>query len=90
MTMRKRFVALIALGCLVRCGERAGAILSLRTVTMIVTAAAGGVTDVVARALGQRLSERWGQQVVIENKGGGGHISWCVQPWPRPRPTATR
>jgi tripartite-type tricarboxylate transporter receptor subunit TctC len=45
-----------------------------RTVTMIVTAAAGGVTDVVARAIGQRLSEKWGQQVVIENKGGAGHI----------------
>ena len=38
------------------------------------TAAAGGVTDVVARALGQRLSESWGQQVVIENKGGAAHV----------------
>jgi tripartite-type tricarboxylate transporter receptor subunit TctC len=45
-----------------------------RPVTLIVTAAAGGVTDVVARAVGQRLSERWGQQVVIENRGGAGHI----------------
>jgi tripartite-type tricarboxylate transporter receptor subunit TctC len=41
---------------------------------MIVTAAAGGVTDVVARAIGQRLSEKWHQQVVIENMGGAGHI----------------
>jgi tripartite-type tricarboxylate transporter receptor subunit TctC len=32
------------------------------------------VSDVVARAVGQRLSEAWGQQVVIENKGGGAHI----------------
>ena len=40
----------------------------------MVTAAAGGVSDVVARAVGQRLSEAWGQQVVIENKGGGAHI----------------
>jgi len=39
-----------------------------------VTAAAGGVTDVVARALGERLSQRWGQQVVIENKGGAAHV----------------
>jgi tripartite-type tricarboxylate transporter receptor subunit TctC len=45
-----------------------------RTITMVVTASAGGVTDVVARAIGQRLSEKWGQQVVIENRGGGGHI----------------
>jgi tripartite-type tricarboxylate transporter receptor subunit TctC len=45
-----------------------------RTITLTVTAAAGGVTDVVARALGQRLSETWGQQVVIENKGGAAHV----------------
>jgi tripartite-type tricarboxylate transporter receptor subunit TctC len=36
--------------------------------------AAGGVTDVVARALGQRLAQAWGQQVVIENKGGAAHV----------------
>jgi len=29
---------------------------------------------VVARALGQRLAEAWGQQVVIENKGGAAHV----------------
>jgi tripartite-type tricarboxylate transporter receptor subunit TctC len=45
-----------------------------RPITITVTAAPGGVTDVVARAVGQRLSERWGQQVVIENKGGGAHV----------------
>jgi tripartite-type tricarboxylate transporter receptor subunit TctC len=45
-----------------------------RTITLTVTAAAGGVTDVVARALGQRLAEAWGQQVVIENKGGAAHV----------------
>lgn len=46
-----------------------------KTVTIVVTAAAGGVTDIVARAIGQRLSEKWGQQIVIENKGGGAHIT---------------
>ena len=45
-----------------------------RTITIVVTAAAGGVTDVVARALGQKLSEAWGQQIIIENRGGGAHI----------------
>jgi len=50
-----------------------------RTVTIVVTAAAGGVTDVLARAIGARLSEMWGQQVVIENKGGGAHIVGAQQ-----------
>jgi hypothetical protein len=45
-----------------------------KTVTIVVTAAAGGVTDTVARAIAQRLTEKWGQQIVIENKGGGAHV----------------
>jgi tripartite-type tricarboxylate transporter receptor subunit TctC len=44
-----------------------------RPVTIVVTAAAGGLTDLVARGVGQQLSEIWGKSVVIENKGGGGH-----------------
>jgi tripartite-type tricarboxylate transporter receptor subunit TctC len=50
-----------------------------KAVTIVVTAAAGGVSDTVARAIGQRLSEAWGQQVVVENKGGGGHIIGAQQ-----------
>ncbi len=33
---------------------------------------AGGGTDVAARMIGQRLTELWGQPVVIENRGGAG------------------
>ena len=45
-----------------------------RPITLIVTAAAGGVTDVAARAVGQELSKAWGQPVVVENRGGAAHI----------------
>lgn len=41
------------------------------TVRLIVPFAAGGAADVVARTLGQHLSERWGQPVVIDNRPGG-------------------
>lgn len=44
-----------------------------RTVTIIVTSAAGAATDVLTRAVAQRLSQKWGQSVVVENRGGGGH-----------------
>jgi tripartite-type tricarboxylate transporter receptor subunit TctC len=45
-----------------------------RPITIVVTAAAGGVSDVLARAIGQRLSGTWRQQVVIENRGGAAHM----------------
>jgi tripartite-type tricarboxylate transporter receptor subunit TctC len=72
--MTKRLAALLSLVCLAAPTTAPAQSYPSRTVTMVVTAAAGGVTDVVARAIGQRLSEKWGQQVVIENRGGGGHI----------------
>jgi tripartite-type tricarboxylate transporter receptor subunit TctC len=72
--MTNRLGTLILLAVLAGAGAAQAQSYPSRTITMIVTASAGGVTDVVARAVGQRLSERWGQQVVIENRGGGGHI----------------
>ena len=44
-----------------------------RPVRFIVGYPAGGSTDIVARLVGQKLSERLGQQFVIENKPGAGN-----------------
>jgi tripartite-type tricarboxylate transporter receptor subunit TctC len=47
-----------------------------QSVKFVVAFPAGGPTDAVARILGQRLSEKWGQSVVIENRpGAGGNIA---------------
>jgi tripartite-type tricarboxylate transporter receptor subunit TctC len=43
-----------------------------RPVRIIVTSAAGGTQDILARLIGQALSERLGQQFVIENRPGAG------------------
>jgi len=43
-----------------------------RPVTMVIPFAAGGPTDVLGRVVGARMSEILGQQVIIENVGGGG------------------
>lgn len=43
-----------------------------RPVRLIVPFPAGGPTDVLARVLGQDMSDRWGQGVVIENRPGAG------------------
>jgi tripartite-type tricarboxylate transporter receptor subunit TctC len=45
-----------------------------RPVRLIVPFAPGGVTDLAARIVGQHLTAKWGQQVVIENKPGAGGI----------------
>jgi tripartite-type tricarboxylate transporter receptor subunit TctC len=42
-----------------------------KPVRIIVPYAAGGITDILGRALAQQLTERWSQQVFVENRPGG-------------------
>src|SRR3954453_21849561 len=47
-----------------------------KPIRFIVGFTPGGPSDILARALGQKLGERWTQQVVIENRpGAGGNIA---------------
>jgi len=71
--MAKWLGALVGLGGLCAATALQAQTYPARPVTIVVTAAAGGLTDLVARGVGQRLSEMWGEPVVIENKGGAGH-----------------
>jgi tripartite-type tricarboxylate transporter receptor subunit TctC len=50
-----------------------------RPVTMVVTYAAGGTTDIVARIIAARLSEILRQQIVIENVGGAGGMTGAAR-----------
>ncbi len=69
-----RSVALagLALACSVAAMVARAETYPAKPVRVIVAYPAGGATDVIARAVGQRLSEKWGQQVIVENKGGAG------------------
>src|SRR5216110_2677683 len=43
-----------------------------RPVRFIVPFAPGGATDIAARMLGEKLSQLWGQSVLVENRAGAG------------------
>jgi tripartite-type tricarboxylate transporter receptor subunit TctC len=72
MVMQRVFgiVAAFAAVCAFACPTDAQTYPS-KPIHIIVPYAAGGITDILARALGQRLTESFGQQVVVENKVGG-------------------
>ena len=62
------FVALA--GAVATLGSPACAQYPSKRITLIVPFAAGGSNDILARAIGQKLSESWQVPVVVENQGG--------------------
>src|SRR6201987_5943901 len=61
------------LGCLLASPAALGQSYPDRNVTIVVTSAAGALTDVLTRAVAQQLSETWKQSVIVENRGGAGY-----------------
>ena len=45
-----------------------------RPIRIIVPSTAGGSVDTLARTVGSNLSQRWGQQVVVDNRSGAGGV----------------
>ena len=64
---------LFLLACLLASPAALGQSYPDRNVTIVVTSAAGALTDVLTRAVAQRLSEMWKQSVIVENRGGAGY-----------------
>ena len=75
MTRRTALIAAAALACSASQVTWAQTDYPSKPVRVIVAFTAGGTTDIIARAVGQKLSERLKQSFVIDNKpGGGGNI----------------
>jgi tripartite-type tricarboxylate transporter receptor subunit TctC len=53
-------------------GAATGQSYPTRTIRFLVPFSPGGASDTAARIIGQKLAERWGQQVVVENRPGAG------------------
>jgi tripartite-type tricarboxylate transporter receptor subunit TctC len=68
------FVAAVVAVCAASWSPAAAQDYPSRLVRLVVPQAAGGATDTFARAIGQKLSERWGQPVVVENRAGAGGV----------------
>jgi tripartite-type tricarboxylate transporter receptor subunit TctC len=79
-TRRRRLAALAALAALPLLPQRAAAqggpplFRPGRPVKLISPLLAGGATDAIARPIAQKLSDLWGQPVVVENRPGGGTV----------------
>jgi tripartite-type tricarboxylate transporter receptor subunit TctC len=72
--MRKLMAVFAMVGTLIAAGAHAQQYPS-KPIRMIVPFLAGGTADVLGRVLAQRLTQQYGQQVVVENRpGSGGHV----------------
>lgn len=74
MPMLFRGVAFSLLAAAALCGPARADDYPNKSITLTVPLAAGGGMDFIARTIGQKLSERLGKPVLIENRPGGGTI----------------
>jgi len=70
MHFNRAFGAVLAIAAVLCAGSVAAQTYPSKPVRLIVTYPPGGSSDLMGRVLGQKLSELWGQQVIIESKPG--------------------
>lgn len=67
--------ALIVAALLVTAASAAAQGYPAKPIRIIVPFAPGGSSDIQARIIGQKLTDAWGQPVIVENRGGAGGIA---------------
>ena len=80
MRLSRLIASMSALGCAALMSAT-GALAQYpdKMITMVVPFPAGGSTDIAARLIGERLSERLGQTVVVENQPGASGLIGASQ-----------
>ena len=71
--MTKYLAHACLLACLLASPAASAQTYPTRTVTIVCTSAAGALTDVLSRAVAQRLTQKWNQPVVVENRPGAAY-----------------
>jgi tripartite-type tricarboxylate transporter receptor subunit TctC len=69
-----RKAALLAAALVLACPAAHAQTYPAKAITLVIPFAAGGSNDIVGRAIGKKLTEAWGQPVVVENRSGAGGL----------------
>jgi len=72
--MRRNFGKIGAIALLMGASTAQAQDYPSRPIRIIVPSTAGGSVDTLARTVGSNLSQRWGQQVVVDNRSGAGGV----------------
>lgn len=68
------WMGVAAAACIASASAHSQQTFPTRPIRLIVPFSVGSVTDILARLIGQRMAENWGQQVVVDNRPGAGAI----------------
>jgi tripartite-type tricarboxylate transporter receptor subunit TctC len=72
--MRRRFILAAIAATIAATAWAQPAAYPNKAVTLVVPYAPGGLPDTISRIVGQKLSDKWGQPVVIDNRPGGNGV----------------